>query len=303
MKEIKSIQSISEIHRMLGIGKPLHPLITILRMTDQLNTSEMENFKFTMGLYQISLKDHCSYTIAQYGRNRYDFEEGTLVFISPNQVIEYEKRAINKEDAGWHLLFHPDLIRRSHLGQKIAEYSFFDYSANEALHVSEKERNTLTNLVSLIELEYQKPIDRHSQTLLTSHLELILNYSQRFYDRQFYSRSNLNKDIISQFEKVLKSYYQSDRPLNQGLPTVQFCAEALHISPKYLSDLLRKETGKNTQEHIHDYIIEKAKTILLNSTDHVSEIAYQLGYEYPQYFSRLFKKKTQLSPSDFRKVN
>ena len=201
------------------------------------------------------------------------------------------------------LLFHPDLIRKTELGNKIDRYSFFDYATNEALHVSDDEKTSVTEIVNKIEKEYNNNIDAHSQTLIISNLELLLNYCTRYYDRQFYTRTNFNKDLVSQFEQFLKNYYQSDKPIEIGFPTVQYCGHSLNMSPKYLSDLLRKETGRNTQDHIHQFVIDKAKTILLNSNKSVSEIAYELGFEYPQYFSKMFKKKTAMSPIEFRNLN
>lgn len=225
-----------------------------------------------------------------------------MIFTSPNQVLEVNKAYQIEDDDCWTLVFHPDLIRKSQLGKRIDKYSFFNYASNEALHLSEEERQTITDISEKIIKEYSNNIDSHSQTLIISNLELLLNYSVRFYDRQFYTRTNLNKDLVSEFEEVLKAYYQSDKQLKSGIPTVQYCADALTISPRYLSDLLRKETGKSTQEHIHHFIIEKAKTSLLDSSKSSSEIAYDLGFEYPQYFSKLFKKATSMSPMEYRKT-
>ncbi len=301
MKEIVSISTVSEAYKFLNLGKPKHPLISVLRLGNLLGNMDIDNLKYSIGLYQISLKDNCSFTIANYGRNSYDYQEGTMIFTAPNQVLEYSKSENYKEDNGWTLLFHPDLIRKSELSEKIAKYSFFNYASNEALHLSEEERKTVTQIAEKIEIEYGNNIDTHSQTLIISNLELLLNYCLRFYDRQFYTRTNLNKDIASEFEHLLRDYYAKNKQLELGIPTVQFCGESLNISPKYLSDLLRKETGQSTQDHIHKYIIEEAKNKLLNSVESVSEIAYSLGFEYPQYFSKIFKKKTSLSPNAFRK--
>lgn len=301
MKEIVSISTVSEAYKFLNLGKPRHPLISVLRLGNVLGNMDIDNLKYSIGLYQISLKDNCSFTIVNYGRNSYDYQEGTMIFTAPNQVLEYKKSENNKEDQGWTLLFHPDLIRKSELGDKISKFSFFNYASNEALHLSDEERKTITQIVEKIETEFSNNIDTHSQTLIISNLELLLNYCLRFYDRQFYTRTNLNKDIASEFEHLLKDYYKKSKQLELGIPTVQFCGEAMNMSPKYLSDLLRKETGQRTQDHIHKYIIEKAKNKLLNSTESVSEIAYSLGFEYPQYFSTIFKKKTAMSPNTFRK--
>jgi AraC family transcriptional activator of pobA len=300
MKEIVSISTISEAYQFLNLGKPKHPLISVLRLGNVLGSMDIDNLKYSIGLYQISLKDNCPFTIANYGRNSYDYEEGTMIFTAPNQVLEYKNSGNYKEDKGWTLLFHPDLIRKSELSEKISKLSFFNYASNEALHLSDEERKTVTQIVEKIESEFSNNIDTHSQTLIISNLELLLNYCLRFYDRQFYTRTNLNKDIASEFEQLLKDYYNTNKQLQLGIPTVQFCGEAMNMSPKYLSDLLRKETGQSTQDHIHKYIIEKAKNKLLNSTESVSEIAYSLGFEYPQYFSKIFKKKTAMSPNEFR---
>lgn len=300
MKEIVSIESISELHTFFGLDKPKHPLISILRISNALDEIEIEKFKYSLNLYQISLKDTCAFTISNYGRNSYDYEEGSMVFMAPNQLLEFERQSINTEDTGWSILFHPDLIRKSELGIRIDQFSFFEYASNEALHLSEDERKTITEISEKIEKEFNQTIDAHSQTLIISNLELLLNYCVRFYDRQFYTRTNLNQDIANTFEQLIKEYYQENKQLINGIPSVKYCGEALHMSPKYLSDLLKKETGQSTQDHIHQYIIEKAKNRLLNSTESASEIAYALGFEYPQYFSKIFKKKTSMSPNQYR---
>ncbi|WP_375583477.1 helix-turn-helix domain-containing protein [Cyclobacterium xiamenense] len=301
MKDFIKIETISEFHQVLGLAKPKHPLISVLRLGYARKKLEVDNLKYLLGLYKISLKDNCPYSIVNYGRNSYDFQEGTMIFTAPNQVMEYKKAETAETDKGWILAFHPDLIRKATLGQRIEDYSFFSYDSNEALHLSEEERKTVTDTIEKIEKEISNNIDAHSQTLIISNMELLLNYCIRFYDRQFYTRTNLNQDIASQFEQLLKDYYKQEKQLELGIPTVQYCGDALNMSPKYLSDLLRKETGRSTQDHIHLYIIEKAKNRLLNSNESASEIAYALGFEYPQYFSKIFKKKTAMSPSEFRR--
>ncbi|GAA4235504.1 helix-turn-helix domain-containing protein [Postechiella marina] len=300
MKDIKCINSIAELHDFFGIEKPKHPLISILRVNKSIELVEFEKFKYVLGLYQIGLKDNCAFTISNYGRNSYDYQEGSMIFMAPNQVIEIERQNINREDTGWSIVFHPDLIRKSELGKRIDQFSFFEYASNEALHLSEEERKTITEISRKIEKEFTSNIDAHSQTLIISNLELLLNYCVRFYDRQFFTRTNLNQDIANQFEKLLKTYYEQNKQLELGIPSVQYCGEAMGMSSKYLSDLLKKETGQSAQDHIHKYIIEKAKSKLLNSKESASEIAYALGFEYPQYFSKIFKKKTTLSPNAFR---
>ncbi|MFC6268147.1 helix-turn-helix domain-containing protein [Frigoriflavimonas asaccharolytica] len=300
MKEIITINSISELHDFFGLEKPKHPLVSVVRLAKELKDLDIEKFKYSVGLYQISLKDNCPFTITNYGRNSYDYQEGSMVFMAPNQVLEVEKQNVNREDTGWSIVFHPDLIRKSELGKKIGQYSFFEYSSNEALHLSDEERTTVTEIALKIEREFNSNLDAHSQILIISNLELLLNYCVRFYDRQFFTRTNLNQDFVSQFEQVIKEYYKANKQIEFGIPTVQYCGEAMNMSPKYLSDLLRKETGQSTQDHIHQYIIEKAKNQLLNTTESASEIAYALGFEYPQYFSKMFKKKTAMSPNEYR---
>lgn len=294
------IESIHETHQFLSLGKPKHPLISVFKFGKEQIQASNENFKYSLGLYQISIKGNCPYTISKYGRNSYDFQECSMIFTSPNQVLEFNKSYQTEDDDCWTLVFHPDLIRKSELGKKIESYAFFSYASNEALHLSDEERNTITEITQKIVKEYSNNIDTHSQTLIISNLELLLNYCTRFYDRQFYTRTNLNKDVTSDFEQVLQNYYKTEKQLELGIPTVKFCANEMNMSPRYLSDLLRKETAKSTQEHIHNYIIEKAKNNLLNSKDSASEIAYKLGFEYPQYFSKMFKKSTSMSPIEYR---
>lgn len=297
-KDALHIKSIHEVHAYLGLEKPRHPLISVFEFNPK---TVIEDFTYTMNLFQISIKGNCPYTISKYGRNSYDFQECSMVFTAPNQILEFNKDYQVDDENCWTLIFHQDLIRKSELGKMIDSYSFFSYASNEALHLSEEERKTVTEISHKIEKEYRQNIDAHSQRLIISNLELLLNYCVRYYDRQFYTRTNLNQDFVSAFVQVLKSYYQTEQQIDLGIPTVKYCAEQLNMSPNYLSDLLRKETGKSTQEHIHHFIIEKAKNELLHSTKNASEIAHELGFEYPQYFSKLFKKNTSLSPQEYRK--
>lgn len=299
------INSISQAHESLGLAKPKHPLVTVVYARDIKSASDFQEVKVVNNLYQISLKSTKDCGRLQYGKNSYDYEEGTLVFTSPGQVTEYtgEFEIGNQENEGWTLAFHPDLIRKSGLADKINRYTFFSYDVKEALHLSDEERNTIEELLDKIIKEYSQNLDRHSQHLIISNIELLLDYCLRFYDRQFYTRTNLNSDIVSRFERLLKGYYQNDSAIDLGLPSVNYCAKKLNLSPNYLSDLLKKETGKTAQEHIHLFVVDKAKNILLNSNDSVSEIAYNLGFEYPQHFSNLFKSKTGFSPRDYRNMN
>jgi len=303
MKHSLHIESISQVHRHFGLEPPKHPLVSVLGAFDSSRLVAMIDVPVVSDLYSISLKagvsGHCL-----YGRNSYDYQEGALVFIAPGQVIQYSEGegAPDAEDS-WNLLFHPDLIRSSELGKQISSYSFFNYEVNEALHVSDDEKKSLRQIVNQIKAEYSQNIDRHSQALIVSNIKLLLDYCTRYYDRQFYTRSNLNKDVASDFEQVLREYYASNRQETLGLPTVAYCGKALNISPYYLSDLLKKETGRSASEHIHLFVLDRAKNRLLASSQSVSEIAYDLGFSYPQHFSKLFKTKTGMSPKDYRKLN
>lgn len=299
MKEVY-IKSVSEVHEFLGLKKPRHPLITVFSLGKKQYKILMENFKYSMGLYQVSIKGNCAFTLAKYGRNTYDFQECSMIFTSPNQTLEFNRDYKTEDDKCWSLFFHPDLIRKSPLAKTIERYSFFSYSSYEALHLSDVERKTLTDIAKKIEIEYQNNIDAHSQTLIISNLELLLNYCARFYDRQFYTRTNFDNDTVADFEYLLKEYYNSNKQMELGIPSVQYFGEAMNMSPKYLSDMLRKKTDKGAQEHIYNYVIEKAKNQLSGTESSASEIAYALGFEYPQYFSKMFKKKTKMSPKEYR---
>ena len=299
MRKIIEFNSISSALHAMGLDKPRHPLISIFKHKDIKNGPQFAGKSIVSSFYIMEYKEGETRSF-DYGRTTYDFEEGTLIFLAPGQVLTvhewYEEDAINE----WTLLFHPDLIRKSQLGQNIHNYSFFSYEVNEALHISDEEKNTINGLRDKIVQEYSQNIDRQSQKLIVTSLELLLDYCTRYYNRQFFTRENLNKDIVSRFETLLKTYYESNKPLKQGLPSVKYCGEALNMSPNYFSDLLKKETGRNAQDHIHFYVIERAKTSLLNSGESISHIAYDLGFEYPQNFCKMFKKKTGMSPTEFR---
>ncbi len=301
MNDLIHVTCISELNRLLEIGKPLHPLVSILRHSTAGMRTDFENMRVKLGLYAISLKETIRGSF-QYGRNSYDFDQGTLLFIAPDQVV-YSGENIEKDLGGWTLFFHPDLILKSTLAESISKYHFFYYDVHEALHVSEKEKNALTDCVLKIEEEIRQNLDKHSQDIISHNVETILKYGQRYYDRQFTTRSNLSKDYLIKFETFLRDYFEENNPTDTGIPSVDMCGKAMNMSGKYLSDLLKAETGKSLLEHIHMHIIKKAK-ILLHSTDKsVNEIAYSLGFTYPQHFSKVFKTKTGVSPSDFRRLN
>ena len=302
MKELIHLHCINDLHKLFNIGISNHPLVTVLdfsKVTEQVK----QNSKITTDFYSIMFKNYCKNNI-KYGRKAIDFQDGNLICIAPNQVIEIDNEVEEREDKmGWGLFFHPDLIRSTSLNEKIKNYSFFNYEVSEALHLSDKEKNVLFECIQKIQSELQENIDVHSQYIIVSTIELLLNYCSRFYGRQLITRSQTNKSILSQIENLLIQYFADDKKNEQGLPTVKYLADNVHLSPSYLSDLLKKETGKNAQEHIHFYLIEAAKNLLLNSEKNVNEIAYNLGFEYPQYFNKLFKKRTGKTPMEYRNLN
>lgn len=301
MSDIIKVESISEANLFLGAGKPKHPLVSVVHHSHENFRREYPAGRYLLDLYQLSLKGGMSGSMG-YGRNSYDFQEGTLISTSPGQLITLTETTIENDLTGWSLYFHPDLLRRSELGRKIRNYNFFSYEVNEALHLSEDEIETLTACAEQIEKEIAGNIDKHSQNLIISNLELMLNYCIRFYDRQFYTRTNFNRDILVDFEQILTEYYEKEKQFDNGVPTVRYCADKLYHSANYLSDLLKKETGRNAMDHIHNFVIEKAKNLLLSSEDTVAEISFNLGFDYPQSFGKLFKNKTGLTPGKYRKT-
>jgi len=299
--EIITIKSISHLHQLSGIESPTHPLISIIDVSQTETLEEHVGIRGCLDLYVIGLKD--SSCGNQYGRNHYDFNEGVLFFYAPNQVQTVMKAYKKGEIKGWMIAFHADLIRNTQLGKTIDKYNFFSYSVYEALHLSEAEQNTLTDCMQLVKKEIIERVDNHSQIVISSTLELLLNLSQRYYERQFNTRSAQNSDYVSQFEHHLKMYYETGLFKIKGIPSVEYFSDKIHLSSSYFSDLLKKETGLNAKERINTFAIEKAKIRLLSSTDTISEIAYELGFNYPHYFSRLFKSKTGKTPNEFRQMN
>lgn len=302
MSDIFVMSTISQAHEMLGLNKPTHPLISVVPQNDLNFEGISEGARVRVDLFQVWLKSGIDCQFG-YGRNTYDFEEGTLAFIKPGQVLSATESGNHKEAEGYLVMFHPDLIRKSGLNDIIEQYPFFSYEVHEALHTSDIEKQTLTDIIQKIQVEIKQNIDKHSQTLILSNLELFFGYCTRYYDRQFYTRSNLNQDFVTKFEGVLKDYYLSEKQIDLGVPTVSFCAKQLNMSSNYLGDLLKKETGKHTQEHIQDFVVNKAKNKLLGTTLTLSEIAFDLGFEYPQHFSKVFKKKTGQTPTAYRQLN
>ncbi|QCR22319.1 AraC family transcriptional regulator [Pontibacter sp. SGAir0037] len=290
--------SLSEAARAFGLREPQHPLIWMLGAE---STRVIEtNFPqpHVLSFYKISYKPRLSGRV-KYGQHYYDFDEGGLLFAAPNQVIGH-----NEEHGGvcstYTLLIHPDFLLTYPLAKKIKQYGFFSYSANEALHLSDKEKATIITIFTILEEELNSRIDDFSHDVIISQIELLLNYANRFYKRQFITRKTLSNDLLQKLEEILEDYFNSERSLNQGIPTVQFISEQLNMSPSYLSDMLRSLTGQNAQQHIHHKLIEKAKEKLSTTSLSVSEVAYELGFEHPQSFSKLFKIKTSQSPLEFR---
>lgn len=283
-------------------GKTKHPLVAVVDFS-MLDEQMEEGTRISCDFYSIMFKNYCANKL-RYGRQTYDFQEGSLVCIAPKQVLTMDSEIEKKEDMmGWGLFFHPDLLRGTSLGNKMNDYTFFSYETSEALHLSDKEKQILYDCVQKIETELQENIDTHSQNLIVTNIELLLNYCLRYYGRQFITRKNTNTNTVTQVQTLLKNYFKTERLQEKGLPSVKYLADNVHLSASYLSDLLKKETGMNAQDHIHYYLIEEAKNILLNTDNSVSEVAYSLGFEYPQYFSKLFKQKTGQTPIEYRNLN
>ncbi|WP_343635626.1 helix-turn-helix transcriptional regulator [Fluviicola sp.] len=298
------VQSISEFHRYRGLPGPKHPLISIISMEDFTEIPEFNDMYAVFDFYFIALK-RMKGVKYKYGQMHYDFEDdGILFFMSPNQVLKMEiyEKEISERPSGWILLIHPDFIWNTSLAKTIRQYEFFDYSVHEALFLSEKEETTLNGIVQLIRQEYHSNIDKFSKQIIITHIENLLSYCERFYNRQFITREKANHQVLEQLEKLLTNYFNDPDLASTGLPTVQYVAQQLNLSPGYLGSLLRVHTGQNTQQHIHEKLIEKAKEKLSTTALSISEIAYELGFEHSQSFSKLFKTKTNLSPLEFRQA-
>lgn len=297
MSNAYRIDSITQAHKLLDLPKPLHPLISLI--DSSAITIDLRNMPnpHVLHFYKISYRANLSGRV-RYGQGYYDFDEGGLLFAAPNQVIGSDDD--NGDNSGYTLLIHPDFLLGYPLTKKIKQYGFFSYTANEALHLSDKEKETIITIFKIIEEELNSRIDDFSQDVIVSQIELMLNYANRFYKRQFITRKAVSNDLLQRLEHITDDYFNSETSLRQGLPTVQYLAEQLHLSPSYLSDMLRSLTGQNAQQHIHHTLIEKAKEKLSTTVLSVSEIAYELGFEHPQSFSKLFKTKTKLSPLEFR---
>lgn len=299
--DIIQIKSITEIHQLFQLAKPKHPLVSVFRHSDLVVPENFTSQSFTTDMYMIGLKEKQE-AIVNYGRETYDFQEGTVIFLSPNQVFSFHSADFSKCEDEWTIVFHPDFLTKTNLGNEIDDYHFFGYETNEALHVSEDEKLALSDLVGKIEKEYYQQIDKHTQEIICINIESVLKYCQRFYARQFITRKVSNNRYLAKFEAYLKKHFAQNL-IDKGLPTVTQCGEAMHLSPHYLSDLLKEETGKNAKEHIDLFVINKAKIQLQNQELSISQVAFDLGFDYPNHFSKFFKLKTGLTPTEYRNVN
>ncbi len=292
------IKTISEFHQFRNLPKPEHPLVSVYNFEDLKYLNEDEPKSLMLDFYSIALKRNSNAKM-KYGQQEYDFNEGVLMFISPGQVFSIEGNA-ELQHTGWSLLIHPDFLWNTPLAKKIKQYEYFGYAVHEALHLSEKEEKMLIGIIKNIRQEYQSNIDKFSQDVIIAQIELFLTYAERFYNRQFITRKISNHQILERLEKLLEDYFTDDSLVKKGLPTVHYIAENLNVSPNYLSGLLKLHTGQSTQQHIHNKLIEKAKEKLSTTDLSISEIAFELGFEHQQSFSKLFKTKTNVSPLEFR---
>ena len=298
MDNLRRFETISD-YNTFNNTETHHPLVSVIDMSkaEPRNASNMY-----FGFYTIFLKEvHCG--DLRYGRHTYDYQEGTLVFIAPGQVVSVDNSGEMYQPKGYAVVFHSDLIHGTALGRHIQDYSFFGYQSFEALHLSERERKIVLDCFSKIDYELEHAVDKHSKRLIVSNIELLLNYCVRFYDRQFITRDNAHKSVLERFEQLLNTYYQTDKPYTIGLPSVAYCAGELNLSANYFGDLIKKETGKTAQEYIQSMVIDVAKEKIFDQSKSVSQIAYDLGFKYPQHFIRLFKQRVGQSPNEYRLLN
>ena len=296
--KIIQVDSVDTYNKMYGWGT-LHPLVTIVNHTEELS-ADMNHRRLNYGLYALFLKqgEGCS---IRYGREKYDYQEGTVVSFKPGQVVEVEWDESRPMPASRGLLFHPDLIYGTTLGKRIHDYSFFDYDQREALHLSEREQRVISDLLDSIQEELEHPVDKHSQTLITDAIGLMLDYCMRFYDRQFITRKKVNSDIMSDFEHNLAEYFKSGEAEHKGLPSVAYFADKVHLSAGYFGDLIKKETGLTAQRYIQNKVIDLSKQYVMDPRLSINQVAYKLGFQYPQHFTRLFKQQVGMTPSEYRK--
>jgi AraC-like DNA-binding protein len=298
MEEVKRLDTVRQYNDYVGVDT-LHPLVSVVNFSA---APTILHYRHYMGVYAVFFKNIKCGNMT-YGCQNYDYEDGTMVFVSPGQVYGIDSNGIPVVPSGYGLIFHPDLLKGTHLGKTIRDYSFFSYEVNEALHLSKKERKTVLDLLEKIASEIEQNLDKHSKTLIVSNIELFLNYCMRFYDRQFITRSHVNKDILVRFENILINYFRCGKAAELGLPSVAYCAEQLHLSPNYFGDLIKKETGSTALDYIQSKMIDEAKTYIFDRSKTFSEIAGDLGFKYQQHFSRIFKQKTGMTPNEYRALN
>jgi len=298
MEHVERIDTVKQYNNYLKVDT-LHPLVSVVNFDE---VPAIQYYRYYMGIYAVFLKDiNCGDMV--YGCQNYDYDDGTLVFISPGQVYGVNSNGKLIKPTGYALIFHPDLIKGTHLGKTIKDYSFFSYEVSEALHLSKKERKTIVDCLEKISIEIEMNIDKHSKTLIVSNIELFLNYCMRYYDRQFITRSNVNKDILVRFENLLNDYFRSDKAQVLGLPTVAWCAEQLYLSANYFGDLIKKETGNTALDYIQTKLMDEAKVKIFDASKSINDIANELGFKYQQHFTRLFKQKTGMTPNEYRSLN
>jgi len=298
MDTLRRFESISE-YNAFNNNETRHPLVSVVDLS---KADPRQGSRMYFGFYTVFLKDvKCGDLV--YGRHTYDYQEGTLVFLGPGQVAGINSNGETYQPKGYALVFHPDLIHGTHLGRHIGEYSFFAYQSNEALHLSKRERDIVLDCLTKIEYELEHAIDKHSKRLIVSNIELFLNYCTRFYERQFITRNHVNSGLLERFEALLNAYFESDKPQTIGLPSVAYCAQQLHLSANYFGDLIKKETGQTAQDYIQAKLIDVAKERVFDQRKSVAQIAYDLGFKYPQHFIRLFKQRVGQSPNEYRSLN
>ena len=296
MDKILNLDSVDLYNKLYGL-ETLNPLVSVIDLNKA--TSSVDPIRFNYGIYALYLKLEKACDI-KYGRQTYDYQEGTIVCFAPGQTAETNPTTDKVQVNAHGILFHPDLLRGTSLGKNIKKYTFFSYEVNEALHLSEEERSIVMDCLKIIRMELEHGVDKHSKTLLVNHIELLLNYCMRFYERQFITRGKTNRDVLTRFENLLDEYFESTLAEQDGLPTVKYFADKLCLSSNYFGDMFKKETGKSPQEYIQEKVIELAKERISGTADTVSQIAYSLGFQYPQHFCRLFKKRVGYTPSEYR---
>ena len=298
MNEIMKIDTVRQYNDYFGV-ETLHPLVSVIEGS---KAKPLRYCRKLYNLYAVLLKDtDCGQL--KYGQSRYDYQQGTMLFLAPGQTMGSEDDGMLHQPEGWVLAFHPDLLQKTPLARLIKEYSYFSYNANEALHLSGQERETVLECMNKIRTELQHPVDKHSRSLITDNIKLLLDYCIRFYDRQFITRENTNHDILTRFESLLDDYFASDAPAQSGMSSVQYCAGKLCLSPNYLGDLLRKETGMSALKHIQQKTLDIARERMSDTSKSIGEISYELGFPYPQHFSRWFKKMTGYTPNGYKMEN